>query len=302
MSNAATLTVELPAERAELAESMLHDAGCLGLEVRDGDTLAMPGQRAPQPGHALLVAYFDGEEEAASARAELAESLDGADFEVATLEAQDWSESWKARIKATVAGRLWVGPPWLLAEAPERAIKIIIEPGMAFGTGDHATTQFCLEALDHRLAERHGQSVLDVGTGSAVLAIAARKLGAGRVVGTDNDPVAVRVAQENASKNDVHDLELAACGLEAVTGTFDLVLANILANTLCELAPAIVPKLATRGRLVLAGILGHQADEVLAVYLAQGLVLRRRVLRTESAGLPEAPMRTEWAMLELERA
>jgi ribosomal protein L11 methyltransferase len=289
MTDFFTLTVELPESGVELAESLLHDAGCLGLEIRDGETKPMPNQRAPQPGHALLVAYFQGQPNVQSVREDLAAELADASFSIEPVPDQDWSESWKAQIRTTTAGRLWVGPPWLEPEAPARSVKVVIEPGMAFGTGDHPTTHFCLEALDHALAEKHGASVLDVGTGSAVLAIAARKLGAGRVVGTDNDPVAIRVAQENAERNGASPLELSTAGLDEVDGTFDLVLANILSNTLVELAPALSAKVAPRGLLVLAGILGQQADEVLGAYLPLGLQLRSRVLRGE------------WAMLELEK-
>ncbi|MBS2026828.1 MAG: 50S ribosomal protein L11 methyltransferase [Deltaproteobacteria bacterium] len=289
MSDFFTLTVELPEASTELAESLLHDAGCLGLEIRDTETKPMPGQRVPPPGRALLVAYFQGRESVDEVKSELADELPGATFEIEGVVEQDWSESWKAQIKATTAGRLWVGPPWLEKDAPARSTKIVIEPGMAFGTGDHPTTHFCLEALDRALSERHGASVLDVGTGSAVLAIAARKLGAGRVVGTDNDPVAIRVALENAERNGATDLELSTADLHEVSGTFDIVLANILANTLTELAEAITAKVAPRGLLVLAGILSNQAEEVLVPYLGRGLQLRTRVLRGE------------WAMLELER-
>ena len=289
MSDFFTLTVELPEDRAEFAEGLFHDAGCLGLEVRDGETKVMPGQRAAAVGQALLVGYFQGMESVDEMRAELADEFPDAAVLVEDVPDQDWSESWKQSIKATIAGRLWVGPPWLEKDAPAKSIRVVIEPGMAFGTGDHATTHFCLEAVDRALAERHGASVLDVGTGSAVLAIAARKLHAGRVVGTDNDPVAIRVAQENAVRNAAAEVDLSTAELHQVEGTFDVVLANILSNTLCELAKPISAKVAPRGLLVLAGILSHQADEVVAAYVAQGLALRTRVLRGE------------WAMLELDR-
>lgn len=289
MSETSTLTIDLPEALVDLAEGLLHEAGCLGLEVRDAETKPMPGQRAAAPGRALLVAYFDGAHTAQTLSSQLAPELPGAAFELGQVVEQDWSERWKDLIKAVVAGRLWVGPPWLRAQAPARSVQVVIEPGMAFGTGDHATTHFCLEALDRALAERPGASVLDVGTGSAVLAIAARKLGASRVVGTDNDPVAIRVAQENAAANGVEGLELSTADLAQVPGTFDVVLANILANTLIELAAPIADKVAPQGLLVLAGILATQADEVLAAYLPRGLTLRARVLRGE------------WAMLELGR-
>lgn len=295
MSDFFTLTIELPEDQTDVAEGLLHEAGCLGLEVRDRETRPMPGQRAPAPGKALLVGYFQGKDHVETLRDDLAGELQGASFEIAGVPDQDWSESWKAQIRATQAGRIWVGPPWLEKDAPSRGVKVVIEPGMAFGTGDHPTTHFCLEALDRTLSERHGASVLDVGTGSGVLAIAARKLGAGRVVGTDNDPVAVRVAHENAERNQARDVEFSAAELSAVEGTFDLVLANILANTLVDLAPQLAPKVAQRGILVLAGILGQQADEVIAAYTAQGLQLRSRVLRGDPDG------QAQWAMLEIER-
>jgi ribosomal protein L11 methyltransferase len=141
---------------------------------------------------------------------------------------------------------------------------------MAFGTGTHPTTSLCLATLSDLLAARPGASVLDVGTGSGLLAIAAKKLGAGRVAANDNDPIAVRVARENADANGVA-LELTGAPVEAIDGTFDVILANILANTLVELAPVLDAKLAPGGVLLLSGILAPQEDEVRAAYLAQGL-------------------------------
>jgi ribosomal protein L11 methyltransferase len=271
MSDYFSFTVELPEDAAELASALLHDLGCLGIEVRDRELKPMPGQKVPEPGHVLLVAFFDGREALEEARDTIANEFSVKAEAAAAVPDEDWSESWKAQIKAVQAGRLWVGPPWLVEQAPPKLTQIVIEPGMAFGTGDHPTTRFCLEALDRFLAARAGvdTQVLDVGTGSGVLAIAARKQGASRVVGTDNDPVAIRVAQENAERNKVTGLEFSTLPLEQVSGPFDLVLANILSNTLIELAPAIVKQLAPGGMLYLAGILEPQADEVLAAYLAQ---------------------------------
>ena len=98
---------------------------------------------------------------------------------------EDWSETWKAHVRSVTAGRLWVGPPWEKERAPPELIRVVIEPGMAFGTGDHPTTRFCLEALDEVLARKPGARLLDVGTGSGVLAIAGSKLGASKIVGVD---------------------------------------------------------------------------------------------------------------------
>ena len=128
----------------------------------------------------------------------------------------------------------------------------------------------CLAALSDRLTSHPGASVLDVGTGSGLLAIAARKLGAGRVAASDNDPVAVEVARENAARNGTA-LELTGAAVEEIEGTFDVVVANILANVLVALAPALAARVAPGGVLLLSGILGPQEDEVRRAHVEAGL-------------------------------
>jgi ribosomal protein L11 methyltransferase len=244
--------------------------GVLGLEVRDREGPTMPGVRAPAPGESILVAYFDDAETAEAARAQLAESFPSARLQLAEEAQQDWSNAWKVHIKSVQVGRLWVGPPWEAANAPADRVRLVIEPKMAFGTGDHPTTSLCLGAVDDYMATHPGASVLDVGTGTGVLAIAAKKLGAGRVVGTDNDPVSVELARENAEVNATPGLELSGKNVDALDGVFDLVVANILANTLIELAPLIVPRV--KDKLLLAGVLAHQKADVEAAYVKLGLV------------------------------
>ncbi|WNG14521.1 50S ribosomal protein L11 methyltransferase [Cystobacter fuscus] len=265
-----TLTVDLPEGDSEAAQDLLHDVGVLGLEVRDREGPTMPGVRAPAPGEAILVAYFEDAETAEAARAQLAESFPSARLQLAEEAQQDWSNAWKVHIKSVQVGRLWVGPPWEAANAPADRVRLVIEPKMAFGTGDHPTTSLCLGAVDDYMATHPGASVLDVGTGTGVLAIAAKKLGAGRVVGTDNDPVSVELARENAEVNATPGLELSGKSLDAVDGDFDLVVANILANTLIELAPLIVPRV--KDKLLLAGVLAHQKADVEAAYVKLGMV------------------------------
>ncbi|WNG24004.1 50S ribosomal protein L11 methyltransferase [Cystobacter fuscus] len=265
-----TLTVDLPDGDSEAAQDLLHDVGVLGLEVRDREGPTMPGVRAPAPGEAILVAYFEDAETAEAARAQLAESFPSARLQLAEEAQQDWSNAWKVHIKSVQVGRLWVGPPWEAANAPADRVRLVIEPKMAFGTGDHPTTSLCLGAVDDYMSTHPGASVLDVGTGTGVLAIAAKKLGAGRVVGTDNDPVSVELARENAEVNATPGLELSGKSLDAVDGVFDLVVANILANTLIELAPLIVPRV--KDKLLLAGVLAHQKADVEAAYVKLGMV------------------------------
>jgi ribosomal protein L11 methyltransferase len=265
-----SLTVELPEDQSEAVQDLLHGSGAMGLEVRDREAPPMPGVRGPNPGEAIVIAYFEDMDTAKEAQAQVAEDFPGARLLLEEKPQQDWSNEWKALIKSVQVGRLWVGPPWETDSAPQDKVRIVIEPKMAFGTGDHPTTSLCLAAIDAYLSSHPGASVLDVGTGTGVLAIAAKKLGAGRVVGTDNDPTSVELAHENAAVNGTPDLELSGKELTQVKGPFDLVVANILANTLIALAPLIAPKV--KERLVLAGVLAHQKAEVEAAYRAQGLI------------------------------
>jgi ribosomal protein L11 methyltransferase len=231
----------------------------------------MPNVRAPQPGEAIVIAYFEDREGAEAAQAQVAEDFPGARLSLEESPQQDWSEQWKSLIRSVDVGRLWVGPPWEADKAPQDKVRIVIEPKMAFGTGDHPTTSLCLAAVDDFMATHPGADVLDVGTGTGVLAIAAKKLGAGRVVGTDNDPISVELSLENATVNGTPEIEFSGKELTGVGGTFDLVVANILANTLVELAPLIAPKVKTR--LVLAGVLAHQRAEVERAYAALGFTV-----------------------------
>jgi ribosomal protein L11 methyltransferase len=282
-----SLTVELPEDQSEAVQDLLHEEGAMGLEVRDREAPPMPGVRGPNPGEAIVIAYFEEADTAEAVRAQVAEDFPGARLLLEEKPQQDWSNEWKALIKSVQVGRLWVGPPWEADAAPQDKVRIVIEPKMAFGTGDHPTTSLCLAAIDAYMASHPGASVLDVGTGTGVLAIAAKKLGASRVVGTDNDPTSVELAHENASVNGTPELELSGKELSQVKGPFDLVVANILANTLIALAPLIAPKV--KDRLVLAGVLAPQKAEVEAAYRAQGLI-------------PEAgAAQGEWVRLDFHR-
>jgi ribosomal protein L11 methyltransferase len=280
------LTVELAGEDSDVAQLLLHEGGALGLEVRDAQS-ALPGVRAPAPGEALLLASYDDPKKAAAAKRTLTRRFPKARTEVEELADQDWSSAWRAQIRAVEVGRLWVGPPWQVEHAGAGKVRVVVEPKMAFGTGDHPTTRLCLAAIDAWLSGHPGASVLDVGTGTGVLAIAAKKLGAGRVVGLDNDPTSVELARECAADNGAPELELSGKALNEVSGSFDLVVANILANTLVELAPVIAPKVSRR--LALAGVLAHQREEVSRAYVAQGLVS------------VEGPAEGDWVRLDFER-
>lgn len=266
--SAISLSLDVPEPEAERVSALLWDAGATGLEIRDREAPPMPGVRGPSPGEAILVAWFEDRAPAEAALEDVRAWVPAVRGALEEAPDTDWSTAWRARIKSTRVGRLWVGPPW--EAAPEGTVALTIEPKMAFGTGDHPTTALCLAAVEAFCAAHPEASVLDVGTGTGVLALMARKLGAARVVGLDSDPMSVTLARENAALNGVEGVELSGATLDAVQGPFDLVVANILANTLVELAPALVRH--TRSRLVLAGVLIHQEDEVREAFQRLGAV------------------------------
>ena len=155
-------------------------------------------------------------------------------------------------------------------------VKLLLDPGLAFGTGGHETTGLCLEALDELVTG--GERMLDIGTGSGILAIAALKLGAAAAEGVDIDPVAVRTACENAALNGVESRFTGLVGdlSDQASGRYDIVTANIVANAIISLAPAVPALLAEGGRFIASGIIDTRADEVEAALAAAGLTVAAR--------------------------
>jgi len=178
---------------------------------------------------------------------------------------QDWVRATQAQFgPIRAADRMWIIPSWCKPVDPT-AINLALDPGLAFGTGSHPTTRLCLQWLVRELAA--GESVLDYGCGSGILAIAASRLGAGRVVGTDIDPRALAASVANAKGNRVSATFLSPQGLAAEgTATFDVIVANILANPLRMLAPALAARVRPGGRIVLSGILDAQAAPLIGMY------------------------------------
>lgn len=199
-----------------------------------------------------------------------------------SLEDQDWLEGWKQYFTPLeITPRLAIVPSWeTYTPKPGQAV-VILDPGMAFGTGTHGTTFACLQALAENLTP--GMTVCDIGTGSGILAIAAVKLGAGRVVATDNDDLAVRVARENAAMNGVaeHIAFRVADLAEGVAGPFDLVLANILAPVILMLIPALPAVLQSGGTFISSGFITSQEDEIRTALQAQGHVMLARYQRED---------------------
>jgi ribosomal protein L11 methyltransferase len=271
---AITLTVE--AAVVETLTDALLAAGALAIDVTDahaGTPLESalfnePGDPAgPAWTLASLRALFD---EGADIGAHVAVALTVAGLDphkscdVERVEDQDWVRATQNQFQPVrITQRLWVVPTWHTPPDPA-ATNLIIDPGLAFGTGTHPTTRLCLQWLSDHL--RNGETVLDYGCGSGILAIAAAKLGAARACGVDIDPVALLAAQDNAMQNQV-TVEFSAA-TAAAPEPADIVLANILANPLKLLAPLLAQATRASGRIVLAGFLEHQCDEISAVYRA----------------------------------
>jgi ribosomal protein L11 methyltransferase len=200
-----------------------------------------------------------------------------------TVEAKDWVKASLEDLVPVPAGRFMVHGAHDRPRVPPNKLGIEIEAALAFGTGHHGTTRGCLLLLDHLLKRYYPRRVLDLGTGTGVLAIAAAKALHGAVLASDIDPASVRVARENARLNQTGDLVqiITATGFSAPqfasAGPFDLVLANILANPLRQLATPMARHLAPGALVILSGLLTPQAAAVIAAYRARGLVPVRHV-------------------------
>jgi ribosomal protein L11 methyltransferase len=192
-------------------------------------------------------------------------------LQVRRVDDTEWTDAWKRHYVAQRIGRVVIVPSWVVHEAAPDDAVVTLDPGMAFGTGLHPTTRSCLELLQ-RIQPLPGR-MLDVGTGSGVLALAALRLGAGSAVGYDTDPLAVDAAQANAERNALADR------FEVRLGTmppepeerFPLVLANLVAAVLVDLAPRLAARLEAGGALIAGGIIGERAGEVAAALETAGL-------------------------------
>jgi len=266
------------ARQAEALGDALMEAGALSVTVEDADA-GTPAE-TPQYGEpgmethtvwnrSVLSALFDANQPVRDIVAGCAAALGvEAELTIEDIPETDWVRATQAQFDPIpIGGPLWIVPTWHTPpDTSDKAINLVLDPGLAFGTGSHPTTRMCLQWL---VRERPVGSVLDYGCGSGILAIAAAKLGACEVVGVDIDPQAVRSAHDNAEANtvtaaffDASDKLPAPYDLQ----TYDVVLANILANPLRILAPALTARLKPGASLVLAGLLAEQAEELIGIY------------------------------------
>lgn len=296
------LILLVEAAGGQLAAATLWEHGVGGVEIYDAETYADDQSIAPVPdGTNRLITYFqsDSATQADQTRHGIVRALTQADIPPLSVHCGSFTdESWKTAWKdffepTTISERSIVGPPWEAFEAPEGGIKIIIEPGMAFGTGTHETTQLCGEKIDRFLGEadpKAPKSVLDVGCGSAILSMIAARLGAAPVFGVDVDADAVEVARENLRVNQLVDaVELSTRELPGFEQTFDLVVANILTPILIGLRDDLLARVHPGGTLVLSGITDTQIDTIRDAFV--GGEFREIDLATKG----------EWVCFEIQR-
>lgn len=253
------ISVETPPVVAELVADTLIEAGCHGVMYRpDGVTGYLPA------GHAVPEAALRTTIERAGA-AGLATAP--GTIQTRTLQEEDWAHGWKIYFKPLPVAPFVIVPSWEAYSAKPGEIRIDLDPGMAFGTGHHGTTALCLDGLAQVPVARR---VLDVGTGSGILAIAAAKLGWPEVIGCDNDELAVMVARDNVRRNEV-PVDLRVGSVDVLPGDADLVVANILAEVISELADSLAGLMKPGGTLLASGIIREREQLVRDALEAAGL-------------------------------
>lgn len=289
------LSVEADLEAVEAVSEVLSRYGYgEGIVIEEGHRSAEDGVCLERdPGRPAVVRTYlprTPQAEEKAQRIEAVLSLLGnlrpiGPLRVAVLAEQDWAEAWKAHYSVLHVGeRIVVVPAWQPYQAGGEEIVLTLDPGMAFGTGLHPTTQLCLRALEQQL--RPGVRVLDLGTGSGILAIAAARLGSGPVLALDTDPTAVRAARQNVLRNHLGGtISVEEGTLRPGLGPFDLILANLLARTLRELAGLLADALAPGGLLIGSGVLAEQRAEV------------ERALEAAGLQLLASPRQEEWVVL-----
>lgn len=268
------LSVRAEANYAEALSEALLERGALSVDMLDADA-DTPDEQAifGEPGeptaavwqHNLVNALFESDVAVANIFQDSCRALGIHPLpkhHIETLEESDWVRLTQAQFDPIgISDRLWIVPTWH-TPTDASAINIVLDPGLAFGTGSHPTTRLCLRWLDAYI--KGGESVLDYGCGSGILAIAAMKLGAGSAIGVDVDAQAVQASRDNAIANQIEAEFYLPEGI--ALRTYAVVVANILTNPLRALAPLLAAATQTGGCIVLSGILAEQSDEIMHIY------------------------------------
>lgn len=277
------LSCRVDAEAVEAVSEAFARISNGGIAV-EPDITSDPDDGFTLGAHATVRGYVPVDDQSPAKTARLDEALGHLNaiwpvgsLQIAEIDEADWANAWKSHYSTFRVGkRIVIRPSWQEYSAAPGDVVVSLDPGAAFGTGLHPTTRRCLELLDGAVSR--GDRVLDVGTGSGILAIAALGLGADGAVAVDVDPLAVRVAAANAAVNGARErIALAAGTLDAMepTATFDLVVANIIARVIVEIAPRLAGHLAPKGTLIASGVIVDRADEVAIALTLAGLRVER---------------------------
>jgi ribosomal protein L11 methyltransferase len=269
----------VPLELADAATGLFYQAGFSGVLAQDPGDLGTEVDPVPA-GKVRIVAFASVPSTAERARELLWERLE-VSASIASFTPTDWMRDFRAHHRVVQVGRsLAIAPPWSrLKSLPGRRV-VRIDPGLAFGTGTHASTYLCLRALVDLARRRRLGRVLDIGTGSGVLAFAAGRLGAAQVRAIDPDPEALAAAHANARRNRLlGKITITKGSAATVRGRYDLVLANLLRDLLLRDAGHIAARVAVGGDLVVSGILDRQAEEIREAFRSRGLVPARGLWR-----------------------
>ena len=245
----------------------LTDAGCLGvIEQDEAITAYFP--------ETVDISAITDDLSLLNTLLEKSGQVRGLFFSRALIPEQDWNESWKKGfLPIDVGERFTILPPW--EKMHDGRINLVIDPGMAFGTGHHETTRSCLVLMDAYADAGAKERFLDLGTGTGLLALAASKLGFRSVIAVDTDPLSIEAAKQNIELNHAADIELFRGSIADVEGPFDIIAANIISGALVRLAPDIASCLSPAGIAILSGILAEQANEVIAAYEQSGMTIRQ---------------------------
>ena len=290
-------------ENADSASNFLLDCGCEGVQIEDTAIVFDQSEDATliQREQTVLTGYRrdDPTQTPDDVAASLAHLGFEADFHVEAVASHDWANEWRENFPPLEIGRFLIVPSW--EDAPESdKIAIELDPGLAFGTGQHPTTRMCLELLGD--LELDGEKLLDVGCGSGILSIAAAKLGA-RVVGSDLDEWCIAATNENAAKNNVEIDAKFVADLGWIEQPFPFVVANLMSDLLIRLAPELKRVTATAGTLVVSGISAPRADEVEAALNNAGFTtVIARQMDGESRAEGDENWTERWAAFVLKRA
>jgi len=301
-------TVKIAPEAVEMASGVLYATGVGGVSITDSslleeserltsawDVLDDDVREKYEVDFATLKAYYPPEtdiEETLKTIEDGIKSLDGltniSGLEISAKEVheQDWENEWKKYYKPVPVGkRIIIKPQWEEIDDESRDVVIELDPGMAFGTGTHETTRMCLALLEEFVTPE--STLLDIGTGSGILSVGAAKLGCGKIVASDIDSVAVKVAKENAQLNGVADkIDIRCCDLTTgISGKYSIVVANIIADAVIMLSESAANFMADGGVYITSGIIEHRIDDVKEALTKYGFKIDRILREGEWAAI-----------------